>query len=123
MAAAKAFVDSVLTKYAVAVFSKTTCPYCTKAKNALSSFELKPEVYHVIELDKREDMHEIQDYLQSITGARLDPLILWVPYMYILFRTVPRVFISGSFFGGGDDTAAGKVNGVLEKKLAEANAI
>ncbi|KAE9550325.1 hypothetical protein FO519_006457 [Halicephalobus sp. NKZ332] len=107
MAAAKAFVDSVLTKYKVAVFSKTTCPYCTKAKNTLSSFDMRPEVYHVVELDKRDDMHEIQDYLQSITGA----------------RSVPRVFINGVFFGGGDDTAAGKANGVLEKKLAEANAI
>ena len=71
MAAAKAFVDSILSKYAVAVFSKTTCPYCTKATTALSSFQLRPDIYHIVELDKRDDMHEIQDYLQSITGARL----------------------------------------------------
>lgn len=70
MAAAKTFVDSILNKYKVAVFSKTYCPYCTKAKDALSSFKLNPDVYHVVELDERSDGQDIQDYLHSITGGR-----------------------------------------------------
>jgi hypothetical protein len=33
------------------------------------------------------------------------------------------VFINQKFFGGGDDTAAAKKNGNLEKKLREIDAI
>uniref|UniRef100_A0A7E4V3L4 Glutaredoxin-2, mitochondrial n=1 Tax=Panagrellus redivivus TaxID=6233 RepID=A0A7E4V3L4_PANRE len=107
MSVAKTFVDGILKQYKVAVFSKTYCPYCTKAKTALEGFKLRPDAYYVVELDKRDDCNDIQDYLQTITGA----------------RSVPRVFINGKFFGGGDDTAAGAQNGLLEKKLAEAGAI
>ncbi|KAH7696431.1 glutaredoxin, partial [Aphelenchoides avenae] len=61
----------------------------------------------VVELDKRDDGNEIQDYLAQLTGG----------------RTVPRVFINGQFIGGGDDTARAKSNGSLEKKLTEIGAI
>ena len=46
-------------------------------------------------------MSEIQDALLGITGG----------------RTVPRVFINGKFYGGGDETAAGSKNGEIKKKL------
>uniref|UniRef100_A0AC34PU98 Glutaredoxin domain-containing protein n=1 Tax=Panagrolaimus sp. JU765 TaxID=591449 RepID=A0AC34PU98_9BILA len=70
MASAKIFVETILKQYPVAVFSKVHCPYCTKAKSTLSSFDLKPDHYKVIELDGRNDMSEIQDYLKDITGGR-----------------------------------------------------
>uniref|UniRef100_A0A914Z7H9 Glutaredoxin-2, mitochondrial n=1 Tax=Panagrolaimus superbus TaxID=310955 RepID=A0A914Z7H9_9BILA len=107
MSAAKSFVDEAIAKNKVAVFSKSYCPYCTKAKDALDSFKIPSDKYYCVELDKREDCDDIQNYLQSITGG----------------RSVPRVFINGEFFGGGDDTAAAKKNGKLEKKLSEVGAI
>ena len=48
-------------------------------------------------------MDEIQNYMKSKTGG----------------RSVPRVFINGKFYGGGDETAAGAKNGDLRKKIAK----
>jgi glutaredoxin 3 len=95
------FVDNAIKNHKVTVFSKTYCPYCTKAKKTLGKYDIKDLV--VIELDDREDADKIQDYLASITGA----------------RTVPRVFVGGNCIGGGDDTAKmdkdNKLKGLLEK--------
>jgi glutaredoxin 3 len=94
------FVDNAIKNHKVAVFSKTYCPYCVKAKKTLSKYDIK-DVY-IVELDDRDDADKIQDYLASITGA----------------RTVPRVFIGGNCIGGGDDTARldkdNKLKGLLE---------
>lgn len=83
----------------VVVFSKTTCPYCVKAKRALESVGAK---YAVMELDTRADGGAIQAELAAMTGA----------------RTVPRVFVKGRCIGGGDDTAALAASGQLAKLLA-----
>ncbi|KIH63941.1 glutaredoxin [Ancylostoma duodenale] len=79
----------------------------TKARAALESQNIKPGAMEWVEIDNRPDCSEIQDYLQSITGA----------------RSVPRVFINQKFFGGGDDTAAAAKNGKLAQLLKEAQAI
>merc|ERR1711944_308175 len=73
-------------------------PFCTKAKKALDSVGAR---YKVIEIENRQDMAAIQDYLLKKTGG----------------RSVPRVFIHGVFYGGGDETAAGARNGDLKKKI------
>ena len=81
-------------------FSKTYCPYCTKAKNALRDV-LGPRAdasLTVIELDQRADGAAIQSAL-AFTGA----------------TSVPRVFIGGKFIGGGDDTVALAKSGELLK--------
>ncbi|VDO61541.1 unnamed protein product [Heligmosomoides polygyrus] len=104
---AKSFVDGLLKANKVVVFSKSYCPYCHKARAALESVNIKKDALEWIEIDGRPDMNEIQDYLQSLTGA----------------RSVPRVFINQKFFGGGDDTAAGAKNGKLLQALKEAQAI
>lgn len=70
MSDVKAFVDEKINKYKVAVFSKSYCPYCHKAKNALESFAYKPDAFYWLEIDNRPDCNEIQDYLHSITGGR-----------------------------------------------------
>jgi len=109
MASPKEFVDKTINSKKVVVFAKSFCPYCHKAKAALKSFELPSDVLEWIDLDERNDldMEAIQDYLLSITGG----------------RSVPRVFIGGKFFGGGDDTAAAGKNGTLEKKLKDTGAL
>jgi hypothetical protein len=48
----------------VAVFSKTYCPYCTKAKRALAQY-LKPQDIFVMELDQRGDGDDIQVRVQQ----------------------------------------------------------
>ena len=70
MSSVKAFVDEKIKNYKVAVFSKSYCPYCHKAKNALESFAYKPNTFYWLEIEDRPDCQEIQDYLNSITGGR-----------------------------------------------------
>ena len=51
----------------VVIFSKTTCPYCRKAKNVFKDIGQEAKV---IELNKRNDGGQIQDILSDMTGAR-----------------------------------------------------
>lgn len=75
----------------VYMFSKTYCPYCDKAKNALDSIGVKYglmelDMYKIIELYNRiPEGRKIQDALAEMTGR----------------RTVPNVFINGKTIGGG----------------------
>lgn len=64
----KAYVELQIKDNKVVVFSKTYCPFCKKAKEALSSTGLKD--YALVELDERDDGDEIQDILKGITGGR-----------------------------------------------------
>ncbi|RYG44961.1 glutaredoxin [archaeon] len=89
----------------VLVFSKSYCPYCTKAKSALARTGAKDVVVH--ELDARADGDAIQSALASVTGI----------------RTVPQVFVAGKCIGGGDDTAAKAANGSLATMLRDAGAL
>lgn len=57
-----------VSKNKVVVFSKSYCPFCKKAKAALSDAGLKE--YVLLELDERDDGDEIQDALLKITGGR-----------------------------------------------------
>ncbi|EKX36829.1 hypothetical protein GUITHDRAFT_97486, partial [Guillardia theta CCMP2712] len=88
----------------VVVFSKSYCPFCAKAKDALDSLNAK---YEVLELDLRDDGNAIQDALNTLTGG----------------RSVPRVFVKGKFIGGGDDMVSKKASGELETILQEAGAL
>ena len=87
------------------VFSKSYCPYCDKAKDAIRSALGQPGIAatEVWELDERQDGGEVQAAL-GFTGA----------------TTVPRVFVGGKFLGGGDDTARAAKDGTLLKLAREA---
>ena len=70
--AEKQFVEMKIHGKKVVVFSKTYCPYCTKAKKAIRPHigkDLKADEYEVIEIEGRPDCSSIQDYLRKITGA------------------------------------------------------
>eukprot|EP00455_Lapot_gusevi_P033486 TRINITY_DN3662_c0_g1_i1.p1 TRINITY_DN3662_c0_g1~~TRINITY_DN3662_c0_g1_i1.p1 ORF type:complete len:102 (+),score=25.95 TRINITY_DN3662_c0_g1_i1:102-407(+) len=95
---------AAIANHKVVVFSKTYCPYCTKAKRVLSGLQAR---VHVLELDTMSDGEEIQAALREITGV----------------RTVPQVFIRGRFIGGGDDTERLNKRGQLEPMLREAGAL
>jgi glutaredoxin 3 len=94
-------VKQLIAQHKAIIFSKTTCPYCDKAKRAFSACNVAP---FILELDQRADGGAWQDALERITGA----------------RSVPRVFVGGTFIGGGDDTAAKAASGELKKLCTKA---
>jgi len=69
----------------VMMFSKTTCPFCTKIKQLFDSLKIK---YEVLELDQIPDGPAVQAALAEKSGQ----------------RTVPNVYINGDHVGGCDDT-------------------
>jgi len=69
----------------VMMFSKTTCPFCTKIKELFNSLHVE---FTVFELDKQENMRELQNALLAISGQ----------------KTVPNIFIREQHIGGCDDT-------------------
>ncbi|KDO23111.1 glutaredoxin [Saprolegnia parasitica CBS 223.65] len=97
----KAFVQDALAKNGVTVFSKTYCPYCTKAKNVLTSVGVP---YVVYDLDNLDNGDEIMDALIELTGR----------------DTVPNVFVKATTIGGGDDVTQlhreGKLVPLLQKE-------
>merc|ERR1711887_8678 len=93
------FVEKEKGSAPVVMFSKDYCPFCKKAINALKQIG---QDFKLIELTKLSNADKIQDALLKLTGG----------------RSVPRVFIHGKFFGGGDETAAGCRNGTFQKKVA-----
>jgi len=97
---AKEKVEDLLKENEVIMFSKSTCPFCARAKTVLES-EGRP--FTVMELDElpAENMANMQDALAELTGA----------------RTVPRVFINGQCVGGCDDVVSLKQSGELSKLL------
>ncbi|KAJ8543953.1 hypothetical protein K7X08_025571 [Anisodus acutangulus] len=110
------FVKKTISSHSIAIFSKSYCPYCRKAKAVFKELKQKP---YVVELDEREsekdlfsnsrillfllsdDGWSIQDALSEIVGR----------------RTVPQVFINGKHIGGSDDTVDAYENGELAKLL------
>lgn len=82
MSAAGESAEAAVRKNRVMVFSKTYCPYCSRAKAFLSDeLHADPVVW---ELDQRDDGLQIQDELYRITGQ----------------RTVPNIFINQTHVGG-----------------------
>ena len=88
----------------VVVFSKSWCPYCRKAMEALSLAGINEP--HIVDLTQRQDAVEIQATLQQMTGR----------------RTVPNVFVGGKSIGGGDETSALQRQGRLVPLLQSAGA-
>ncbi|XP_026189893.1 glutaredoxin-1 [Cyclospora cayetanensis] len=91
--------EELIRGHAITVFAKTPCPFCRIAIEALTSLNVSD--MHVEEIDKSHYCDAIQDFLEEKTGA----------------RSVPRVFIAGKFFGGGDDTVAGVRSGAVQRLL------
>merc|ERR1711963_268976 len=100
----KAQMDQLIKEYPVFVISKSYCPFCTMAKNALKNHAIPGDKIKVMEIENNEDCGEIQDYMSQLTGA----------------RSVPRVFIGGECIGGGSETKALHQSGELEKRIEAA---
>ena len=98
-ATAKVLAQQAIDKNKVMVFSKTYCPFCTRAKDALTKLNVQ---FETIELDVVKEGDQIQTALQELTGQ----------------RTVPNVFVNGQHVGGCDATLAKIADGSLQKMLA-----
>ena len=85
----------------VVVFSKTYCPFCTRAKALLAEEYEQP--ISIYELDVHPNGSEIQASLAEITGQ----------------STVPNVFVGGNHIGGHDDVVAGLESGELSTALEQ----
>jgi thioredoxin reductase (NADPH) len=101
-------VTSVVNKYPVVVFSKSYCPYCKRALEALNQEGVKDEKFlKIIDLTQITNMGAVQDTLNKMTGR----------------RTVPNVFVGGKSIGGGDETTGLHRDGKLRPLLEEAQAL
>ncbi|KAH3837488.1 uncharacterized protein LOC127876992 [Dreissena polymorpha] len=101
----KAKIDMKIKGKKVMVFSKSYCPYCTMAKEALKKYVgsvLPADQYEVWEIENEGDCQSIQNELKKMTGA----------------STVPRVFINGKCIGGGSETQDLDKRGELKRMLA-----
>jgi len=83
----------------VMVFSKSTCPFCTKIKDLFAGLNVE---INTLELDQVPDGEAIQAALLEKTGQ----------------RTVPNVFINGEHIGGCDDTMKLHANNELLTLIA-----
>ncbi|KAK7499594.1 hypothetical protein BaRGS_00009246 [Batillaria attramentaria] len=78
-------IQEMISTNKVLVFSKTTCPFCTKVKDLFKSLNVQ---YELLELDTADNGSALQNALFEISGQ----------------KTVPNVFINGKHLGGCDDT-------------------
>jgi len=90
----KTEVQKLIESQPVVLFSKTTCPFCTKAKDLLKSLNVK---FETVELDKIDKGSQYQDALLEISGQ----------------KTVPNTFIYGHHLGGWTDMANAHSGGHL----------
>ncbi|KJY00445.1 glutaredoxin like protein [Zymoseptoria brevis] len=100
--AAKQKAQDIIDNNAVAVFSKSYCPYCKATKSLLSEQGAKA---FIIELDQVDDGAAIQDALEEITSQ----------------RSVPNIFINKKHIGGNSELQSKKSQ--LPNLLKDANAI
>ncbi|RUS80630.1 hypothetical protein EGW08_011610 [Elysia chlorotica] len=94
------YVQEMVNRNRVVVFSKTHCPHCTDSKTLLTGRGVE---YKTVELDQINNGSQVQNVLGSITDA----------------RTVPRIFINGQCVGGNSDLKSldqeGKLGELLKK--------
>ncbi|PAV22842.1 glutaredoxin [Pyrrhoderma noxium] len=92
-------VEDLIANNRIAVFSKSWCPYCKRAK-ALLANNYADVPAEVIEIDGLGDSKcsEIQDYLLEKTGQ----------------RSVPNIFIDQKHIGGSDKLAELQSKGELK---------
>ncbi|XP_047131822.1 glutaredoxin-2, mitochondrial [Hydra vulgaris] len=95
-------IDNKIKNDCVVLFSTTICGYCDKAKELLNTMNIK---YKCIELDKMEPPEggKLTFELMKKTNC----------------RTVPQIFINGSFIGGYTELLDLQRVGLLFEKLSK----
>ncbi|KAF7312043.1 Glutaredoxin [Mycena indigotica] len=98
MSSVQDLVENAIASNKIAIFSKSWCPYCARAKKLFQE-NFPEETPLVLELDLRDDGDAIQDYLEHKTGQ----------------STVPNVFVNKKQVGGNDKTQAAFKSGELTR--------
>ncbi|KAI7886965.1 glutaredoxin [Lichtheimia hyalospora FSU 10163] len=93
-------VEEIIKNNKVAVFSKSYCPYCQRAKALLKSLGVE---FFVIELDEDSNGGAIQAYLLTRSGQ----------------RTVPNIYIKEQHIGGCDELLSANASGRLHQLLLD----
>jgi glutaredoxin 3 len=83
---------------AITIYTKVYCPFCTFAKNLLSSKGVAFE-----EIDLEEQPLRLPEMVRRAAGA----------------KTVPQVFINDQHIGGSDDLRALETSGRLDALLKQ----
>lgn len=106
----------------IMVFSKTHCPFCRDAKEAIKN--LTPQ-FSVMELDVVKDGADIQAGKESSIIYILMFISVFDFMYFMLFikallemtgqKTVPSIFVNGKHVGGCDDTLKAIANGEFQK--------
>ena len=94
MSEVKSLVDSKISSKKVMVFSKSYCPYCTMAKQALNKYigDVVPASdYEVMEIENMPECSQIQEYLQQLTGGRT------VSFLCCEFREFSNITLRSTF--------------------------
>ncbi|KZT30986.1 glutaredoxin [Neolentinus lepideus HHB14362 ss-1] len=100
--AAKDLVETTVSDNTIAIFSKSYCPYCKRAKALITSkFPNVPT--KIYELDEMSEGGEIQEYLLEKTGQ----------------RTVPNIFINKKHVGGCDAVTSLDSKGKLAELVGQ----
>ena len=84
MSNVKVLVDTKIAGKKVMIFSKSYCPYCTKAKQVFKRHlgkDLSEEDYEVMEIENNPDCDAIQNYLQKLTGARSVSIYAYITFL------------------------------------------
>ncbi|KAH6720255.1 putative glutaredoxin [Leptodontidium sp. MPI-SDFR-AT-0119] len=102
MSVAKTKAQNIINENAVAVFSKSYCPYCKATKSLLTELGAN---FYTIELDQVDDGSAIQAALKEINGQ----------------TSVPNIYIKQKHIGGNSDLQA--IKGDLKNLLTDAGAL
>ncbi|GFO47270.1 glutaredoxin-like [Plakobranchus ocellatus] len=108
MAGAKPFVDAKLMQRKVILFSKSYSPECNGIKDIMDRFDLSDKDYEVIEIEKRQDCTQIENYFQILCLTDS--------------RAVPQLFINGRYVGGEKELHMLQRSGELAKMIEEVKA-
>ena len=68
----KAEIDQLIKQYPVFVISKTYCPFCTMAKEALKNYAIPADKIKIMEI---ENCAKIKNYTSQLTGDRTVPSV------------------------------------------------
>uniref|UniRef100_A0AC34FC72 Glutaredoxin domain-containing protein n=1 Tax=Panagrolaimus sp. ES5 TaxID=591445 RepID=A0AC34FC72_9BILA len=101
MSTGKDYVDDILQKYRVVMFSKSSSPDATKAQVVFDHYNFKKGDYFFIDMDNRDDCEEMEKYVHEISGH----------------DTVPFIFIDGQFYGNADDLIVGEKLDTFDERL------
>ncbi|KAG8534074.1 uncharacterized protein KY384_000917 [Bacidia gigantensis] len=121
MSAAKTKAQGIIDENAVAVFSKSWCPYCKASKTLLSELGAK---FYTIELDQvgKHHQHKSHQSRGKLTRSSDDGSDIQKALAEITQQTsVPNIFIGKKHIGGNSDLQASK--GHLPDLLKDAGAL